>query len=424
MRAIDVILKSKVRIFGKTFEFIDILFAIVILTIGLMARFYMFDVVSGDYQTAFSDWQKEIDVEGAWTYLGIDPFNSDRSSFDQNIMMQYLVCIISFISNAIGSDLYAIKILSVFVDYIAAFVLLEIVYELTKDTHKAVIGLAFGMCLPTIIMNSAAWAQNDIIYTTFILLAFLMLLKGKDWQVFLFMGFAYAFKQQALFFMPVLIFMWLKNRLKIRYILIMPVVYVLGLVPARIAGRSWASLFNVYSYQQGQFSRLSLNFPNIYTVLTSEMTTEMRRQLAGAGVAITVMILGIMALYIYSKSFEITNLYMLTLSVFTIEMIVYLLPCMHERYCFVAEILAFVYGLFGIKRMIVAVGLQLITMMTYSRFLFGSTVAYLYPFAALLFVLICMLAYDLYQQMHVAPKVKTEGNIEIEEVIDIAQDKA
>lgn len=420
MRLFDNIMRSKLKLFGITFEFIDVLFAVVILTLGLFARTYLFNIESGDFQTAFSDWQKEIDVEGAWGYLGIDPFNSDRSSFDQNIMMQYLVCIISLFSGLIPNDLYLVKTLSVIVDYIAAFVLMKIVFEMTHDSHKSVIGLALGMMLPTIVMNSGAWAQNDIIYTTFILLSFLSLLRGKDLQVFIFAGFAYAFKQQALFFIPVLIFMWLKNKLKIRYILAMPVVYFLGLIPARLAGRPWASLLNVYSYQQGQFSRLSLNYPNIYTVLTSDMTTNMCRMLAGTGTVIVVMMLGVMALYIYTTNFKVTRMFMLTLSVFTIELVVYCLPCMHERYGFVAEILAFIYGMYGMKRLCVAIGFEVIAMTTYSRYLFGSTVAYLYPFAGLLLVLICVVGYDLYQQMHgqIVEDIEDTKNKNMQEVME------
>lgn len=92
--------------------------------------------------------------------------------------------------------------------------------------------------------------------------------------------------------------------------------------------------------------------------------------------------------------FLITPVYMLTLVVFTGELITFCLPCMHERYGFIAEIFAFIYGLFGWKRMCIAIGFEAITLVTYTRYLFGSTIAYLYPLTGIMLILILFVGYD------------------------------
>ncbi len=60
MRLIDRVLRMKIKIFGIEMECIDMMFGIIILTFGLVARLYLFDVVSGDYADAFADWMREI----------------------------------------------------------------------------------------------------------------------------------------------------------------------------------------------------------------------------------------------------------------------------------------------------------------------------------------------------------------------------
>ena len=72
---------------------------------------------------------------------------------------------------------------------------------------------------------------------------------------------------------------------------------------------------------------------------------------------------------------------------------------MHERYGYIPEVLAVVYGLLYYKKMPVCAALQVITMITYTRYLFGSTVTILWPLTVSMLVIILFLGYDLYQQM-------------------------
>ena len=79
----------------------------------------------------------------------------------------------------------------------------------------------------------------------------------------MYVGLAFCFKQQTIFFFPFLIIMWLKNKVKIRYILLVPAMYIAAMVPAAIAGRPWDNLLGIYSNQVSMFSRLSMNYPSI-----------------------------------------------------------------------------------------------------------------------------------------------------------------
>ena len=408
MRAIDKFLDEEFKVGNITVRMIDALFIIVLTCIGLFFRLSLYDIVSGDYRTAFADWMRECHEAGGFAYLGIEPGVSDASTFDYNCMFQYIIVLLHYVGRGID-DMYLVKTVSVIFDYVCALTVMRITYSVTGGSvNKAVMSYGAVMFLPTVVLNSAAWGQNDSIYTAFILLSFYHALKGHDQRTFVYLAFAYSFKQQAIFFMPFIILMWLKNRLKIRYIFWIPVIHVLAMVPAAIAGRSWGDLLGIYGNQVAMFSRLSMNYPSIYTIITSDLDVSVRRLIIRGGTAATLMIFGCIAYYIYKKKFEITERFMLTLVIFTAELCCFCLPVMHERYGYIPEILAVVYGLLNYKKMAICASLQVLTMITYTRYLFASTVTILWPLTVAMLVIILIIGYDLYKQMNEPVVIRVE----------------
>ncbi len=395
------------RVFDAEFEFgkaritcFDLLFGLIITFLGLIFRLYLFDIKSGDYATAFADWMRECHEAGGFAYLGIKPGVSDASTFDYNCMFQYLIVLLHYIGRGVVDDMYLVKMLSVVFDYVCAIAVMRIALKATgENVQKALIAYAAVMFLPTVVLNSAAWAQNDSIYAAFILLSLLHFMDGKDFRAFMYLAVAYSFKQQALFFFPFVIIMWLKNKIKIRYIAAIPIFHVVSMAPAAIAGREWGDLLGIYGNQVSMFTRLSMNYPSIYTIIASDLEKSIRKIIIPAGTVATLMIFGVLAYYIYRKEFEVTYRYMITLVIFTMELCCFCLPVMHERYGYIPEMIAVIYALFSYKRMPICAVLQVISMITYSRFLFGSTVIYLWPLSVTMLGIILILGYDLYLQM-------------------------
>ena len=402
MRLIDKIFDVEFDLGKVKITCFDLLFALVLTVMGLIFRLYLFDIKSGDYTTAFADWMKECHQAGGFAYLGIKPGVSDASTFDYNCMFQYLIVLLHYIGGGGAvDDMYLVKMLSVIFDYVCAITVMRIADKATgENVQKAILAYAAVLFLPTVVLNSAAWAQNDSIYTAFILLSLLHFMNGNDLRAFIYLAISYSFKQQALFFFPFVIIMWLKSRIKIRYILTIPVFYVVSMIPAAIAGRKWSDLLGIYGNQVSMFSRLSMNYPSIYTIVASDLDKSIRKMIIPAGTVATVMIMGCLAYYIYRKNFEITYKYMITLVIFTAELCCFCLPVMHERYGYMPEMLAVIYALYSFKRLPVCAILQVISMITYSRFLFGSTVTYLWPLSVTMLAIILILGYDLYRQMN------------------------
>ncbi len=412
-RLIDQVFHTNMKFFGLELECIDWIAMMLLLVLGLAARVALFDIESGDYVKAFADWMNEIQMAGGFAYIGITPGISDASTFDYNVLFQYLLCTLSLL-HGVMKDMYLVKSLSVAFDFVAAITAFRILHRMTGSPRKGLVALGGVLLLPSVMLNSAAWAQNDSIYTAFLMLSFLAILNRRDCRSFVYLAIAFCFKQQAIFFLPFVLILWLKNRVKIRYILFLPLFYVLALIPAWIAGRPFGSLLGIYSNQVTMFSRLSMNYPSIYTIVTSKVTSVGRDGLTAMGILVTIMLLGILAYVSYQKTYAVTGLYMLTLAVFTIELITFCLPVMHERYAFVAEVFMVVYALYGYRRFVVAVGFQILTLITYSRYLFGSTVAYLYPLSAINLALILYVGYDLWQQMQLPEALQAEEEREAE----------
>ncbi|MCR5670066.1 MAG: hypothetical protein K6G10_03600 [Butyrivibrio sp.] len=401
MRFIDRFLDTEVEYFGVKVSLLDLLFGTALLALGIIFRVSLFEIQSGDYVLAFADWMRECHEAGGFAYLGIEPGISDASTFDYNCMFQYIIVLLHYIGGNV-SDMYLVKTVSVVFDILCAVTVMRITYNVTGYNVKKSL-LAFGamMFLPTAALNSGAWAQNDSIYASFILLSLLSVIKGKDNRAFIYLAISYSFKQQAIFFMPFIIIMWLKNRVKIRYIFWIPVIYIVAMVPAAVAGREWSSLLGIYKNQMGMFSRLSMNYPSIYCIITSDMEVAVRKVLISAGVSCTIAIFGVIAYYVRSKKFEITSEYMITLVMFTILVCCFCLPTMHERYAYIPEVLAVIYGVMKYKGMVICAVLQVITMITYTRFLFGSTVTIMWPLMIAMLTVILILGYDLYRQMKI-----------------------
>ena len=145
--------------------------------------------------------------------------------------------------------------------------------------------MAFGavMFLPTSVLNSGAWAQCDSVYTAFALLSIYHLMKGNNARFFIYLALSYSFKQQAIFIVPLAIILWLKDKVKLRYIFWAPMVFFTTLIPALLMGRSLQELLGIYSKQVATYSRLSMNYPNIYCFVSEGLSEASRLQIISCG---------------------------------------------------------------------------------------------------------------------------------------------
>lgn len=76
------------------------------------------------------------------------------------------------------------------------------------------------------------------------------MLKDKPAWSMAFYGIAFAFKLQTLFLAPLYVILWMKGKVKLKHFLFLPLMYVIGMIPSLLAGKSFWELISVYFSRQ------------------------------------------------------------------------------------------------------------------------------------------------------------------------------
>lgn len=390
-RSIDKILNKEFT-FGRTkLKTVDIAFIVCLFGIAFLIRWKLMPVESADYRGFLKEWMEGIRLNGGWKSLSMQ-----ISNYSSPYM--YIMTLLSYISS---NDLYALKLVSVFFDYVAAIAVFKIIYHMTSNREKSILGMAFLLLSPTVVMDGAYWCQCDIIYTSFLLYSFYYFLRDDGEKSAVFFALSFSFKLQSVFLLPFFIMMWLKKRsIRLGYYLYVPFIYVVLSLPAWIAGRSFKDLMMIYFDQSGYYPWGTLNYPNIYALL-GEAMPDMRHaaEVSGAGTFMLIMMLGCIAYYLYTKKVHLTDEMLVTLALFTVALTVYSLPHMHERYGFLVDLFAILYGVLKPRKLPITCGFILISLLAYMPYLIAVTIVPLTLMAIALLGLIIYVGRDLYGQM-------------------------
>ncbi len=390
-RVFDRAMSREVKLGSLRCQVVDLVFVCCILVLAFLARLRLLPIVSGDYYGAFKPWMDQIRENGGFRSLGME-----ISNYSSPYM--YIMCLLSYLK---FDDLYLLKLVSILFDYVAAAAMFLIVHRLSGNVRKAILGMTFLLFSPAVLLDGAYWAQCDMIYTAFLLFALYWLFKGNSNACLIFVAVAFAFKLQAVFLLPFLIILWAKQRtIKLRHFVWIPLIYVISIIPAFLMGRSVASLMGVYSGQAELYPWGTLNYPNLYTLL-GEAMPELHHaaEVSGAGILLTVAILGGIAYYLYTKKIRLTDCLIVTLALLTVAVTVYTLPHMHERYGILLDLLAIVYAMLDVRKLPVFFGFSLISVVSFMPFLITVEIVPLQYTAIGLLGLILYVGFDFYRQV-------------------------
>ncbi len=320
----------------KKFEigFLDLLLIIFATVFGCSIRYALRNVVAGDYKMFFEPWVATLREAGG----GFQGLSAEFEYVDYTT--PYLL-ILSFISICpFFNTLILMKMVSIFFDFVAAIAVGFIVYEMTDKKQSGYMAYAVMLFVPTIVANGAMWAQCDIIFTSFVMLSLLFMLKDKPRASLIFYGIAFAFKLQTLFIAPLYVLLWVKKKMKIQHFLWLPIMYFIGIIPSWIAGKNLWELLTVYLFQaNGEMDiyKLSHKFPNVYQIIG---TDSFLREYADAGIYFTLAVLMVLMYYIAQKNFTFTKDLIIRMGMFFVMVVVFFLPHMHERYGILADVLS------------------------------------------------------------------------------------
>jgi Gpi18-like mannosyltransferase len=239
-----------------------------------------------------------------------------------------------------------------------------------NDRRRALLSSLLFLNLPTVILNGSLWGQCDIIYTTFLLGFVYFIIQSRPFSATAMYGLALSFKLQAIFLAPFVIFLVLKKRIPVTTLLIVPAVYVAIALPAALAGRPLWELLSVYLRQTAENSGyLSLGAPNIDHLIEGYIAPDMVPSVVRLNLAFA----GALSIAFFAAQMRsgrgLQGVQILLGATFWLAVEPMILPRMHERYFFPADVLSFVLAIWMPQRWWIAALFQLGSILAYSTFL-------------------------------------------------------
>ncbi len=319
----------------------NILFIVVITVFAMLVRMLLFPFESGDYHQFLRGWYEALKNNGGFAAVGMNI---------GDYMPTYLYFLAIFTYFPV-SDLAAIKIISSVADIILAVYVMKIVNLKYENKTYGVLAYAGILFLPSVILNSAVWGQCDSIFTAALVACVYYFMQNKENRAVTAFAIAFIFKLQAVFLAPLLLLLLLKRKVKLSTFLIVPLVYFVSILPAVMMGRSLTGLLTVYFSQAGQYKMIAMFLPNLYTWLPENTPGY----ISSAAVILAGGLVLISLFYFYRKKFMITNEVLVTLALFFALFVPFILPHMHERYYFLADILSVIFAFYFPKKFYVPV---------------------------------------------------------------------
>jgi Gpi18-like mannosyltransferase len=396
----------------------------ILFLLAIALRVSLYHIVTSDYTVFLSQWYDFISTHGGFAALKYNFSN-------YNTPYLYLLTLTTYLPIP---ELVAIKTLSVVFDGVLglfAYLILSLRY---RRSFAAIIGVLVILFAPTIIINSAAWGQSDAIYTAFCLGSLYFILKERPAWACVFFGLAISFKLQAIFFLPVLLILLLRRKLPIKYLLLIPATFLLMLAPAFIAGRNIWSLLTIYAAQitsggvgsgrfnggapgqlnsagpgqfngtgAGQFnggvpgggnfssSSLTLNAPSFYQWLPANAPDYWK----WVGILLAVMLIALVGILILKSKQQLTPAILLKVTLVFALAIPFLLPEMHERYFYLADVVSIIYAFYFPRSFYIPVVVQLSSLLSYAPYFLNTQVVSLAYVAFAVFVITVITLVDL-----------------------------
>lgn len=325
-------------------------------------RVFPLDFESNDYTAFLSEWVKFFRARGGFPGL------RERIG-DYNFPYLYFLAFFSILPL---EDLYLIKLLSIAFDLMVAVYVLLLVSLNNKKPLALLSAFFLPLYLPTVWVNSALWAQCDSIYTAFGLMGLYYGLKGRPWLSVAAAALAFSFKLQIIFLLPIYAILLIARKIRMRHLGMFPLTYLVTVLPALLLGRPLIDVVKIYTNQVGTYSAyLTLNAPSIYALFPR---TENAAFFSPAGILGASALLVFLLYYSFLRRALLTDRAILLMAAFMVIAVPFLLPSMHERYFYLADVLSVVTAFLIPRRFYLPLLTQYGSWSGYSNYLLGGGV--------------------------------------------------
>ena len=312
----------------------------VLLAAALGLRFAFFDYRTLDYINFLSRW-----VQFFREYGGFRAMNYEIGNY--NIPYLYFLALFSQLP---VDDLFMIKLLSTLSDLLLAWGAALFCRRFFPNKTVRLLGVFFTVLfLPTVWLNSAVWGQCDSLYAAPLLLGIVCSLEEKPWHAVVLAAVAFGFKLQAVFVLPIYVVFLMTGKISWKHLLAFPLTYFILVLPAVLLGRPLWETVTLYFHQTGSIGDgLNYNSPSVFSVFTQ---IEDKEAAATAGIVLAFFLMINFLAVAFANRKRLNDKAILALCLLFAIGIPFLLPHMHERYFYCADIfsviLAFSFPVFS-----------------------------------------------------------------------------
>ena len=333
----------------------------------LLAKISLLDYVSDDYDIFLSNWIY------SYTGMGIREGLGTYIQSDYTPPYLYLLLLISRLPDY--PWLYLIKAASILCEILLGYAVMRLAALRLRGDAAPLLLFHVAQILPTVVFNGAYWGQCDVFYTSLCLLGLWLALRDHPVRSMLCFGVALSFKLQAVFFFPVLLPLWLRKKVKLRHLLMIPVGYMAMMVPALWGGKSLHHVLTVYLQQAGAYNFMTVNAPNLYQLLPCAIDREAFFSMFGSmAMCLAFAALAAACLAVCVKREALSQESTVLFALLVLSLVPYCLPKMHERYTFGADVLSLVAAAYNPQRIVLPLLFGLASYISYTAGLPGDVV--------------------------------------------------
>lgn len=260
----------------------------------------------------------------------------------------------------------ALKLIPTAFDLISAFAIYKIARTKYDDDKPYFMSSLFFL-LPTVMFNSSGWGQIDSMYGSFLLVCFYLLLRDRPLWAMAAFGVAFSFKAQSIFLLPFLGILFLRKQIPWYSFFVVPLVYLLLAIPTLLLGRTLESVVFLYAGQVDQFQNLSRYAPNLYLVIPNEFFHPVFE----IGLILFAVAMLAWAWVNWKTPPPVTTHQLVLTALASAALVPFLLPKMHDRYFYPADLFSFVTAIFIPELWFFAMLFQISSGLVYMIFPFG-----------------------------------------------------
>ena len=324
------------------------------------ARYLVLDYVTLDYRDFLSKWVDYFRNNGGFRAL-------DQSVGNYNIPYLYFLAAFSYSDI---NDLYLIKLLSIFFDVLLAYGSALILSRFTESKGRIIACFFTVLMLPTVFLNGSLWGQCDSTYAALAILGIYCALDDRPVLSMILAALSFGFKLQAVFVLPVYAVLWMKGKFKLRHFAVFPAAYILLVLPAVLLGRPFLETITLYFNQTGSIgSGLNYNSPSIYSMFQYSLPQEYNAAASALGIIAAAVYMTAILVVCYVNRNRLTEKSILAAALLFAIGIPFLLPHMHDRYFFAADILSIITAFAAVRFSAIPLLVQFASLLGYHAYL-------------------------------------------------------